>query len=110
TFFPKVLSVSPAAALPGTNVRIAGRLFSTSHPYDENDPTPVFSVSFNGTAAPQYRINSTKTQIDVTVPSGFTPGPVIVANGYGSASSGTTFTYVIGPGTLVVKSNPARGE
>ena len=110
TFFPKVLSVSPAAALPGTNVRIDGRLFSTSHPYDENDPTPVFSVSFNGTDAPQYRINSTKTQIDVTVPSGFTPGPVIVANGYGSATSPKDFNPDFGPRTLVMKSNPARGE
>jgi hypothetical protein len=35
---------------------------------------------------------------------------VIVTNGYGSASSGTTFTSVLGPATLVVRSNPARGE
>jgi len=110
TFFPRVFSVLPAASPAGTRVRIEGSLFTTSDPYAQDGLTPVFSVSFNGTNASQYTINSTRTQIDVTVPSGLTPGPVIVTNGYGSASSGTSFTYVAGPATLVVKSNPARGE
>jgi hypothetical protein len=91
-------------------VRITGSLFSTSDPYSENALPPVFSVSFNGIDALQYTINSAKTQIDVTVPSGLTPGPVIVGNRYGSAASATIFTPAVGPGTLLVKTNPARGE
>jgi hypothetical protein len=109
TFWPKVLSLSPARSPVGTDVRIAGSLFSTSDPYSENEFTPIFDVSFNGVNAPQYRINSAKTQIDVTVPWGVTPGPVTVTNGYGSSASATNFTTDLGPGLLVVKSNPARG-
>ena len=110
TFFPRVLSVSPVGGPAGTKVRIEGSLFSTSDPYSNDDLTRTFIVSFNGTTAPHYTINSTKTQIDVTVPSGFTPGPVTVTNRYGSAASSTIFKSYIGPATLVLKSNPARGE
>jgi hypothetical protein len=110
TFFPKVFSISPPGARAGANVRIDGRLFSTSDGYDNDDVAPTFSVSFNGTNAPQYTINSTRNQIDVTVPSGFTPGPVIVANSYGSAESAKIFTSGVGQGTLLVRRNPARGE
>jgi hypothetical protein len=107
TFSPKVFSISPAVALAGTNVRIDGRLFSTSDPLDL---APGLSVSFNGTNAPRYTINSAKTQINVTVPAGLTPGPVTVANRYGSAASATIFTTDFGRSTLVVKTNPALGE
>jgi photosystem II stability/assembly factor-like uncharacterized protein len=100
TFFPKVFGISPAIAAAGTHVRIDGRQFSN----------PSLSVSFNGTDAPQYRINSARTQIDVTVPSGVTPGPVTVANAYGSMASPTIFTTDFGPVTLVLGTNPARGE
>jgi uncharacterized protein (TIGR03437 family) len=102
-----VFSISPAVALAGTNVRIDGRLFSTSDPLDL---APGLSVSFNGTNAPRYTINSAKTQINVTVPAGLTPGPVTVANRYGSAASATIFTTDFGRSTLVVKTNPALGE
>ena len=110
TFFPKVFSISPAGAVPGADVTIDGRLFSTSDPLNVNDLASIFSVSFNGTNAPQYRINSTRTRISVTVPTGVAPGPVIVANSYGSGASATIFSYDFGPRTLLVKSNPVRGE
>jgi hypothetical protein len=35
---------------------------------------------------------------------------VIVANSYGSGASATIFSYDFGPRTLLVKSNPTRGE
>jgi hypothetical protein len=51
------------------------------------------SVSFNGTAAPGFTIDS-PTQLTVTVPAGATTGPVQVGNSAGAGTSAGVFTVL----------------
>ncbi|RYY17047.1 MAG: hypothetical protein EOO36_10285, partial [Cytophagaceae bacterium] len=89
-----IVSFTPDNGPAGTSVVLTGRGF-----------TSVSSVSFNGTAAPGFVVNSA-TQITVNVPAGATTGPVSVVTSAGTATSTTPFTV---PADLVVSTPQAIG-
>ncbi|OON68000.1 hypothetical protein B0919_15145 [Hymenobacter sp. CRA2] len=78
-----ITGLSPASGLIGTSVTVTGtNLVGTT------------SVSFNGTPAPSFVLNSPR-QLTVTVPPGTTTGPVTVTTPLGTATSVTSFTVLI---------------
>jgi hypothetical protein len=89
-----IVSFTPDNGFAGTSVTLTGRGF-----------TSVSSVSFNGTAATSFVVNST-TQITVNVPAGATTGPISVVTSAGTATSTTPFTV---PTDLVVSNGQAIG-
>ena len=81
---PTLTSLSPTRGPVGTSVILAGTSF-----------TAATSVSFNGTNAPGFVINSA-TQLTVPVPAGATTGPVVVTRG-SLSSDGVLFTVTHAP-------------
>jgi hypothetical protein len=84
---PELTSFTPNAGAAGTSIVITGTNF-----------TGATAVSFNGTPAPGFVVNSA-TQITVSVPAGALSGPISVTtpNGTGVSASGfNTGTTIIG--------------
>jgi hypothetical protein len=78
---PQVSQFSPTSAQPGHTVVLTGRYLAGTS-----------SVSFNGTTAAKFTIDSSG-QITVTVPKGATTGPITITNPIGTAST-ATFTVL----------------
>uniref|UniRef100_UPI0005548F7F IPT/TIG domain-containing protein n=1 Tax=Hymenobacter sp. IS2118 TaxID=1505605 RepID=UPI0005548F7F len=76
---PVILSFTPAAGMAGTVVQLTGENF-----------IGVTRVTFNGTVAPTFTVNS-RTRITVTVPAQATSGPIEVTAAGGVATSLTDF-------------------
>jgi len=76
---PVITSFTPAIGLAGTVVVLTGNFF-----------TGATQVTFNGTVAPTFTVNSA-TQLTVTVPAGATTGPITVTGPGGPGSSATDF-------------------
>ncbi len=79
---PIVTGLSPTSGLVGDTVTISG-----------TNLTGTAVVSFNGTAAPGFTINSA-TSVTATVPAGATTGPLTLTTP-GGTSNGLTFTVVV---------------
>jgi len=82
---PAITSFSPTSGPVGTSVIITG-----------TNLTGVTAVSFNGTPAGTFTVNSA-TQITATVAAGTTSGPITVTTPSTSATSGNAFTVVAAP-------------
>ncbi|MBD2770197.1 IPT/TIG domain-containing protein [Hymenobacter sp. BT664] len=76
---PVISSFTPTIGPAGTAVVLTGNNF-----------TGTTQVTFNGTVAPTFTVNS-PTQITVTVPAGATTGPITVQAAGGPGSSSTNF-------------------
>jgi hypothetical protein len=76
---PVITAFTPAVGPPGTVVVLTGNYF-----------IGTTQVTFNGTVAPAFTVNSA-TQITVTVPAGATTGPVTVQAAGGPGSSTNDF-------------------
>jgi len=76
---PVVTSFTPGSGSAGTVVTISGGFF-----------TGATQVTFNGTAATIFTVNSAST-ITVTVPTGATTGPIAVTTANGTGTSSTDF-------------------
>ena len=85
---PTITSFTPPCGPVGTVVTITGTGFSDA-------PSPVSAVTFNGTAATAFTVNS-DTQITATVPTGATTGTIVVSTPSGKATSATSFTVTTG--------------
>jgi hypothetical protein len=77
---PTISSFSPASGAAGTSVTISG-----------TNLTGATGVSFSGTAAASYTVNS-DSQVTATVPASASSGPISVTAAGGSATSQTAFT------------------
>lgn len=86
---PTVSGFSPGSGVIGASITITGTNFVN-----------VTSVTFGGTAATSYTVDSS-TQITATVPVGAVSGVISVTTATGSASSSSSFTIVT-PYTLTV--------
>ncbi|MBZ5544247.1 MAG: IPT/TIG domain-containing protein [Acidobacteriia bacterium] len=81
---PSITSFSPTSGLVGTTVTIAGSHF-----------TGATTVAFNGTSS-TFTVAS-DSQINTSVPSGATTGPISVTTPGGTATSSTSFTVIVPP-------------
>jgi hypothetical protein len=95
---PTVTSFTPASGPVGTSVAITGTNFSG-----------VTSVTFNGTAATSYTVDSS-TSIHANVPSGATTGKIAVTTGNGTGTSSTNFTVTtVTPKPTISGFSPTSG-
>ena len=87
---PTITSFTPAGGAPGTSVVITGTNFSGAT-----------AVTFNGTSAPGFVVNS-GTQITVAAPAGGSTGQICVTTPGGTACSAASYTYppTIATGTV----------
>jgi hypothetical protein len=92
---PTITSFTPATGPIGSIVVITGTNF-----------TPATQVTFNGTNAPLFFVNSA-TQITVTVPNGATTGLIAVTSPLGTGTSATNFT--IPPAPVITSFSPTAG-
>lgn len=92
---PVISSFTPTIGAIGTVVVITGTNFSA-----------VSQVTFNGTNAPTFTVNSA-TQITATVPNGASIGPVGITTVVGTGLSSTNFTVI--PAPLINSFTPATG-
>ncbi|WP_426491297.1 beta strand repeat-containing protein [Hymenobacter sp. 102] len=93
TVGPTLTNVSPAFGGPGTLVTLTGSNF-----------TGTTQVSFNGTAAPGFTVNTAGTALTVAAPAGVTTGPVVVTAG-GTVSNGLLYTAA----PIIVAFTPTSG-
>jgi kumamolisin len=93
---PSITSFSPSSGSVGSSVNIAGSGFAATN-----------AVSFNGTAAPSFVINS-NTSITALVPSGATSGLISVTTPAGTTTSATSFTVVATPAPTITSFTPAN--
>jgi hypothetical protein len=95
---PTIAGFTPTSGVQNTTVVLTGTDFLSAT-----------GVSFNGTPATNFTINS-GTQITAKVPASATTGPITVTNSVGPGSSLTNFTVVPGPPAPdVVGFSPAFG-
>jgi IPT/TIG domain-containing protein len=99
---PTITSFSPTCGPVGTQVIITGTGF-------QDAPSPVSAVTFNGTAATTFTVNS-NTQITATVPTGATTGPIAVTDSEGTATSTTSFSVSTGSGPCISSFSPTSGN
>jgi hypothetical protein len=92
---PSIASFTPTTGPVGSTVVITGR-----------NLTGATQVTFNGTVAPVYSVNSA-TQITVVVPIGATTGPVAVTTVFGTGTSVANFT--IPPAPAITSFTPTSG-
>jgi hypothetical protein len=71
--------------------------------------TGVTAVTFNGTAATSYTLNSSTT-ITATVPTGATSGPIAVSTTAGTGTSGTWFTVTTVAAPRITGFSPSYGR
>jgi uncharacterized repeat protein (TIGR01451 family) len=96
---PIVESADTLSGPPGVNVVIRGVNFATS--------VPTTRVFFNGKQATTFNV-AADTQINATVPTGATSGPITVTNSFGSGVSSFDF-LVTGGGPRITRLDPGRG-
>ena len=92
---PTITSFSPTGGPVGTVVTVLGSNF-----------TGATAVSFNGTAAASFVVNSA-TQLTATVAAGTTTGAITVTGPAGTATSATSF--VVGQPPVITSFTPATG-
>jgi surface antigen len=92
---PTIASFSPASAIPGSTVTITGAHF-----------TGVSAVIFNGVKATFHFVSD--TSIAAAVPPLATSGPVSVTTPGGASTSGSSFTVLPFPSS-VLSFTPAKG-
>ncbi|GAB3839458.1 IPT/TIG domain-containing protein [Hymenobacter jeollabukensis] len=83
---PVISSFTPASGPVGTSVRISGANFAGTT-----------AVTFNGTTAPGFAVDTAGTSLTVLVPAGASTGPIAVATAGGTAVSPTSFTVTTPP-------------
>jgi prepilin-type N-terminal cleavage/methylation domain-containing protein len=93
---PTITSFAPPSGPVGTSVTVIGTAFGGAT-----------IVSFNGTAATTYNVDSSGTHITATVPTGATSGAISVTTPGGTATSTASFTVTASPTkyTLTVTNN-----
>ncbi|MBK0403323.1 IPT/TIG domain-containing protein [Adhaeribacter sp. BT258] len=94
---PVITSVSPNSEVVGASVVIYGSNFQNAS-----------YVGFNGTSAPGYVVNSSGTEITVTVPAGATTGQIRVTTPGGTTYSSSNFTVLV-PAPTITTFSPASG-
>jgi hypothetical protein len=99
---PTITSFSPTCGQVGTTVIITGTGF-------QDAPSAVSAVTFNGTAATTFTVNS-DTQITATVPAAATTGPIAVTDSEGTATSTGTFLVATGTGPCISSFTPTSGN
>jgi len=99
---PTITSFTPPCGPVGTVVTITGTGFADA-------PSPVSSVTFNGTAATAFTVVS-DTQITATVPTGATTGAIAVTDSEGTATSATSFTVGTGTAPTITSFTPESGD
>jgi hypothetical protein len=99
---PTITSFSPTCGQAGTTVIITGTAF-------QDAPSAVSAVTFNGTAATTFTVNS-DTQITATVPAGATTGPIAVTDSEGTATSTGTFVVATTAGPCIASFTPTSGN
>jgi hypothetical protein len=99
---PTITSFSPTCGQVGTQVIITGTAF-------QDAPSPVSAVTFGGTAATTFTVNS-DTQITATVPAGATTGPIAVTDSEGTATSTTNFVVATAAGPCIATFTPTSGN
>jgi hypothetical protein len=87
---PSITSFAPPSGTVGTEVTVQGSRF-----------TGVTAVSFNGTAASSFVVDS-DIALRATVAAGTATGTIRVTNGAGSAESGPVFTVTSGPSQVLL--------
>ena len=92
---PTITTFTPKGGQAGTVVTVLGSNF-----------TGATQVTFNGTAATVFTVNSA-TQITVTAPVGVTTGPIGVVTPAGTATSATPFT--VGSPPVITSFTPGSG-
>jgi hypothetical protein len=92
---PSVTSFSPTSGSAGTQVTVTGA-----------NLTGATAVSFNGTAASVFNVDSAN-QLTVTAPAGGSTGPISVTTSSGTGSSSSDFTYVSAP--AITSFSPTSG-
>ena len=92
---PTIVRFTPTGGMAGTVVTITG-----------TNLTGATAVSFNGTAAPGFVVNSA-TSITVSAPVGVTTGPISLTTPGGTVTSATPFT--VGTPPAVTGFTPATG-
>jgi hypothetical protein len=98
---PTITSFSPTCGPVGTSVIITGTAF-------QDAPSAVSAVTFNGTAATTFTVNS-DVQITATVPAGATSGPIAVTDSEGTATSTGSFTVTTAAGPCIASFTPTSG-
>jgi IPT/TIG domain len=99
---PTITSFSPTCGQVGTTVIITGTAF-------QDAPSAVSAVTFNGTAATTFTVNS-DTQITATVPAGATTGPIAVTDSEATATSTGTFVVATTAGPCIASFTPTSGN
>jgi hypothetical protein len=99
---PTISSFSPTCGQVGTQVIITGTAF-------QDAPSAVSAVTFNGTAATTFTVNS-DTQITATVPAGAATGPIAVTDSEGTATSTASFVVATGAGPCITTFTPTSGN
>ncbi len=97
---PTITSFNPTSGVIGTSVQINGTGFQ--------DTSVVSAVTFNGTAATSFTVNS-DVLITATVPLGATDGPIAVTDTEGTATSATNFDVTPSPVPTITSFNPTSG-
>src|SRR5207244_815869 len=92
---PTITSFTPSSGPVGTVVTISG-----------SNLTGTTRVAFNGTAATTFTVDSA-TQIQATVPSGASSGPISVTTPAGTAVSASNFTVTAPP--TITSFSPSSG-
>src|SRR5262245_8209412 len=98
---PVITSFTPTSGPIGTSVQINGTGFNDA-------PSPVSAVTFNGTAATTFTVNS-DILITATVPTGATDGPIAVTDSEGPATSATNFDVTVGTAPTIASFTPMTG-
>lgn len=99
---PTITSFAPTCGPVGTSVIITGTAF-------QDAPSAVSTVTFNGTAATTFTVNS-DVQITATVPAGATSGPIAVTDSEGTATSTGSFTVTTAAGPCITSFTPTSGN
>jgi len=97
---PTVTSFDPTSGVVGASVQITGTGF--------NDSSVASAVTFNGTAATTFTVDS-NTQITAVVPAGATDGPIAVTDSEGTGTSATNFDVTPSPTPTITSFNPTSG-
>jgi YD repeat-containing protein len=84
---PSIASFSPAIGAPGTTVTVSGSNFPAS--------VSAVQATINGVAATVT--SSSASSLTLTVPSGATPGPIVLTTATGTATSTADF-FALAPG------------